>query len=599
MKTIYNSIKAICIIALLSMPAVVVAQEEQSVSRELTLEREYDPSVQDANKVNTLPAVKEPEVRKMPIDYSTFTVPTEPQREIGLLPSGSIMTDMKYNKRRGYLNFGAGTLLNINGDAGYHILSTDRDQLNLFFSHRSTNGNIKFIQDHIDAKTKAKLNENLGGLNYRHVSDKSAFKIGANYGRSSFNYYGLPGYLFPTVTPSPGIESENSETPVFDNDTNQVNQTINAYIGVESVPDAPVGYLFNVDYINFGQKYSNMIDADGVTEHTIQALFDLHATFGGAQKVGLGAKIDYFNYKVPNILIGDIGQELSDNRFIGTLSPYYKVEGENWNIKLGVNASFITKEDKKFVASPNIAADVAVGNKTVLYLTAEGGPEVNSYYELSRKNRYVALYGTPATSRTWLDALAGVKSGVAPGFWFDIFAGYKITDDDCFFLPVTMTQFGNTSSIILLDSKRFLVGVNLKYAYQKLFEINLKGVYNNWNIEDTDNWLIEDPTPEFKAYGRPEMEITAGLKVNPIERLSLQADYYLGTGRYTSMWMRGHSDPLKMKNINELNVTGSYTFNDTFGIYAKVNNLLFQKYEMLYGYPLQGFSIMGGININF
>jgi len=54
-----------------------------------------------------------------------------------------------------------------------------------------------------------------------------------------------------------------------------------------------------------------------------------------------------------------------------------------------------------------------------------------------------------------------------------------------------------------------------------------------------------------------------------------------------------------MKNINELNVTGSYTFNDTFGVYVKVNNLLFQKYEMLYGYPLQGFNIMGGININF
>ncbi len=597
MKTIYNNIKAICIITLLSIPVVTIAQEDQSVSRELTLEREYDPSVQDANKVNTLPAVKEPEVRKMPIDYSTFTVPTEPQREIGLLPSGSIMTDIAYNKRRGYLNFGIGTLLNINGDAGYHILSTEKDQLNIFYSHRSTNGNIKFLQDNVDAKTKAKLNNNLGGLNYRHVFDKAAFKIGANYGRSSFNYYGLPSYLSSLQTSTPGLFGENGETPVLDKDTNQVNQTIKAYVGVESVPDAPVGYLFDLSYTNFGQKYADMVDKDGVTEHTVSALFDLNAAFAGNQKVGLGVKADYFTYKVPDILISDVRAEISDNHFLGTLSPYYKVEGENWNIKLGVNASFITKEDKKFIASPDIEADVTVGSKTVLYLTAGGGPEMNSYSELLRRNRYLTLYGTPPTSRTWLDALVGVKSGIASGFWFDIFAGYKITDDDCFFLPfLAGNEFDNTSTTISLDVKRFLAGINLKYAYQKLFEINLKGVYNNWNIDDDSGW-DGGSTPDYKAYGRPEMEITAGIKVDPIENLSLNLDYYLATGRYTMLM--GNWEPLKMKNINELNVTGSYTFNDTFGVYVKVNNLLFQKYEMLYGYPLQGFNIMGGININF
>lgn len=58
----------------------------------MTLEREYDPTVQDASKVNTLPVIKEPVVKKMPIDYATFTVPADPEKEISLLPSGNIMT---------------------------------------------------------------------------------------------------------------------------------------------------------------------------------------------------------------------------------------------------------------------------------------------------------------------------------------------------------------------------------------------------------------------------------------------------------------------------------------------------------------------------
>lgn len=138
MKTIYN-IKALCVMALLGSVATVSAQEdktkEKNLNREMTLEREYDPTVQDASKVNTLPVIKGPVVKKKAIDYATFTVPADPEKEISLLPSGNIMTDIQYNKRRGYFNFGGGTYLNLNGDLGYHILSTDKDKLNIWFSH--------------------------------------------------------------------------------------------------------------------------------------------------------------------------------------------------------------------------------------------------------------------------------------------------------------------------------------------------------------------------------------------------------------------------------------------------------------------------------
>lgn len=85
MKAIYN-VKALCLVVALGAAATVNAQEDKSkekeLNREMTLEREYDPSVQDASKVNTLPKIKEPVVKKMPIDYSTFAVPTDPQQEL-------------------------------------------------------------------------------------------------------------------------------------------------------------------------------------------------------------------------------------------------------------------------------------------------------------------------------------------------------------------------------------------------------------------------------------------------------------------------------------------------------------------------------------
>ena len=63
MKTKYQ--KVLCVAVLLGSAVTVSAQEDETkkkLDREMTLEREYAPTVQDANKVNTLPAIKEPQV---------------------------------------------------------------------------------------------------------------------------------------------------------------------------------------------------------------------------------------------------------------------------------------------------------------------------------------------------------------------------------------------------------------------------------------------------------------------------------------------------------------------------------------------------------
>ena len=85
------------------------------------------------------------------------------------------------------------------------------------------------------------------------------------------------------------------------------------------------------------------------------------------------------------------GQEYLEfeNHAEATLSPYYKVSGDNWNLKLGANIMFVTGDNSKFMASPNITADVEVADKTELYLVAGGKLYSNSMYEISQVNRYI------------------------------------------------------------------------------------------------------------------------------------------------------------------------------------------------------------------
>ena len=167
------------------------------------------------------------------------------------MPSGNIMTEIQHNKRRGYFNFGGGTSLNLNGDVGYHILNTDKDKLNVWFSHRSTNGNVKYIDT--EEKIKAKLNDNLGGLNFKHAFNKAVLDMGIKYGYSGFNYYGLP--VIDLTSPIPMAD----QLATYDRETNQANQTIQAKIGIESKEEAPIGYLLDLGYTNFSQKHGRTL----------------------------------------------------------------------------------------------------------------------------------------------------------------------------------------------------------------------------------------------------------------------------------------------------------------------------------------------------
>lgn len=585
MKTIYN-VKTLCVLTMLAVAGTIQAQED-NLKRELTLEREYDPSVQDANKINTLPEVKQPDIKKTAIEYATQTVPTDPKTEISILPSGKIMTDILYNKHRGYFNVGVATNLNINGDFGYHILNTKHDKLNLFFSHRSSSDERTFLQED-DLKQDVHMNDNLGGLNYQHHFGKSELKLGVRYGYSSFNYFGFNDSL------------QIAEPVRFSKDTKQVNQQIGFNAGIESEEGAALGYLLDFDYINFSHKYGLVEDIDGIKENTIGVKAGMNALFGGNQSIGVLGKLEYLNYSLPT---GIEDLEFENHAEI-TLTPYYTVEGDIWKIKLGANVMFVTGKHDKLFASPNIKADVTVADKTVLYLDADGKLESNSAYELSLRNRYVNPWEDVRPSRTWLDGKVGLKSGVAPGFWFDVFAGYKATDEDVLFSQIIEHNYINYSKANYFNTKNFFAGATLKYDYQDQIEFTLQGVFNNWTVNEEKE--SGNFTGKIPAFGRPKAEITSTIDVRPIDKLTISAKYYLATGReglfeapYVGLVEMYNKTISKMDNINELNVTGLYAVTSNVGVYGQLNNLLFQKYDLYYGYPTQGFNVMVGVNINF
>ena len=588
-------------------------ERQEDLNREMTLEREYNPIVQDATKVNTLPEVREISVTKRPIVYSDYAVPLIPEKQMSVLPAASLMTDVEHIKRNGYLHFGGGMLMNLMGDFGYHLLNTDRDDLGVWFSHRSTNGNVEFKNDSIE-KRKAKFNDNLGGLDFKHRFNTATMKLGGKFGHSTFNYYGIPTNRYP-LTKS-------------DYDTNQANRLINVYGGVASDIATSLGYHVDIDFTNFKQKYSLGKEFDGMTENHIGIGFGLNSPVNNGSFFGVDIKaniltyteptpvVEYGGYPSPEILFVD--SAAYDTHVNATLTPYYQIGSDTWKLKLGVNLALVSqnKEIDVFV-SPNINLEASIANWSVFYADLGGGVESNSMAELSRTNRYINPVFTADASKTWADLTIGVRSSATAGLWFDIFAGYKYTVSDVLFNPSSYAWvdegFNNVSMVFQPTTQRIQVGATLKYDYKKVVDFYLKGVYNHYTLKYEDTWknfyagsgLGEDD--DLEAYGRPTFVANAGINVRPVKPFTVSLDYCMMSGIYAYNGRRQPSysslsnvgENIKMSTINDLRFRASWKFNDMFSIYAQCNNLLFQKQELYYGYPLQPFSAMAGFVVNF
>jgi hypothetical protein len=595
-----NRIPILAIAVLAGISHSAEAQDPDRLNREMTLEREYDPTVQDANKVNRLPEVKDPEVPRLPIDYSPFTVPADPEKGFTVLPSGAVRTEIPHNGRRGYFHFGGGMFMNLDGDAGYHLLDTDRDQLGLYTSLRSTDGNVTYFNHSgnswmliPEVKQKAQLYDCLAGLSFRHRFSGSALRLGAEYGYTGFNYYGFP---LPTVSQSVSsvwIEPDS----MADRTTRQVNQTLRGYAGIRSTGDAAVGYAADIEWTHFSQKFGLTKEAKGIREDRVTGLFDLNFRFSEKeQRAGIAARLNGFNYVYPSLRTELAGYR---NYMEATLTPYYRIDGETWHVKLGVNAMLITGDSSRLFVSPNLAAEMQIAPRTVFYVNAGGEISSNDAAGLSRRNRYMDYSVATLPSRVWLDATAGIRSSVTRDFWLNVFAGYKIIENAAFFVPYRndLSDFGNYGIAFQPDAAVFDVGAALKYSYRQQVDFSLRGVYHNCSFDrgDDDARTFGLLSGQMLPFGFPEVEINAGLTVKPIRPLTLALDYYLGANRCT--WIQG--EIMAMDNLSDLNLTASWNFNDTFGAYARLNNLLFQKQELWAGYPMQGFNAMAGININF
>lgn len=550
------------------------ALQDTTLTRQLELQREFNPTLQDANKINSLPVVRQPQVSKANTDYATWTTRATPPIEIALPQPGKIMTDIPYSLQRGYVKLNAGNYGNIDGALGFKFLDSETDKVNFMFLHNSSNGNIDYNQGENLDKIKMKYMDNFAKLNFKHLFEASEFNIYGSFLHSQFNYFG-----------------NNFGAVRLHDDNNQTLSVFNLKASLHNTQPQPINYRGSFSYNYFTTKYGRTLDDESMGGSHLDANIDLNKAFiGGDNLVGIkGAFTGVFYDEIKTL---DEGEKIS-NFIMVDANPYIHLEGFNWKMRLGANLDFVFDDENKFYVSPNVALSTLIAENTSLYINATGGVGKNTYLDMYRESRYLRPNTIVKHSNTPFAIDGGAKIGAIDGFRIDIFGGYKKTKDEHFLVLQSQPQYQEFLKPVFGDLTHSHIGARVHSNIWSPLDVALEVKKNFYSVNKVKG-LSPEPT-ELEAWNKPGLEVDIDATFSVSNQMKVMLGYYFGNER----WSIDKGETVKMDDINNLSAGGLYNINEMFTLNVKANNLLNQTYDMWYGHPAQGISLMGGFTFKF
>ncbi|MDR0834557.1 MAG: hypothetical protein LBN93_10325 [Candidatus Symbiothrix sp.] len=567
-----NPLKAVLsLLVLVGLCTTLQAQTaDPDLNREMTIEKDYVPTVKDANKINRLPDVTAPTAPKTPVQFANYmSVLDMPS---SLSPLKSTASAFGSSDQLGYVTLGVSTLPDFSAEAGFQILRTPTDRLNIYGSHRSGNYTMKYLQT--DEKYKKKINDNTFGLNYLHrFADWKVF-ADAQYTYAKYNDYGYHDYLG---------DIDNWNDNLF-----------SMHLGAASNDKDELSFLINATYTLFNQKYGA---PKAKNENRLVLDFDLNAPLDIDKHIGVEGSIK--NYSYSNLDPFDSYHAKNDYTAL-SVAPYMLFEGENWQTHLGLSVNKQFGNYDKFLIAPDVRFHVQASDQVLFYISATGGFTDNSNYELFYQNRYIDPALRVKDSRTLVNAKFGADFVILPNLNVDVHTGYRVTDDDWFLVNDYSLV---TNTVAYGKAKVFNIGGAVRYT-QSLVDFELTADYNHWDVSGTmDNDYHGFASDDMPAFNKPSFIANLKIGYKPVNSLRFDLIYHLEADRQAGVWALEAIDPLsteaKLDTINDLSLKGTYAITKNFSVFVAVNNLLFQKYDLTYGYPANPFNLMGGISYKF
>lgn len=594
--------RSIALAALLTAVSALplCAQLHESVNVEGTYLRD----ILHPDRINQLPKLSNFRISDSVLHYALQGVPAEFDPQSPPLSATAWGAERNADKRIGYLDFAAGSYLNMSLDFGVGIIRQQDQRLDLRLNHYSTTLWKPFGEL---TDPRQSYDENIG-LRYTKIfKGIGTLSVSGQYHLGFFNYYGVD----PTI-----LHTQRDAEPYH-----FATQTLND-AAFKAEWNSSRGISTPIDWhASAGARYFGTRTATRETDISLAG--GVAKNFGDAHRAGIDAHL--------NSLIYSEGSQgtAPDNYTALELNPFYRWRSGKVQFRIGADLDMTFNADGKTAdthfgavhIAPDIRFDVASRNAG-FFIRVTGGTELHTLAAMWQLDPYRNPHlESTMPVYTPVDAVIGTDFTPFQGFTAGISLRYKVTSNvpmDGWYMAMLNYGVNPIPGLEIPAGLQPMYGqgferynlsgfgaeVKLNYKPSDIFEIHANGFYTPQN----------NRTGIFNGLDRPRWLADAGFEVAPLKSFRFGADFeYRGVRRiYTGYYnpdesnlTPGGSRPepdssvkmkvasLRLPDICRLSAHITWSLSSNFSLRVDADNLLCRRFTLLPMMPTERLTLMG------
>lgn len=509
----------------------------QDLSTEVVVDRTVVPAERGATRLGGLsPQLVLPSVQAQiltPVDYTGLSAITRSYSRLS--PAKGALAAEK-SPYRGYAGIGYFPTLNIGASAGYRFIDNSRMSLGAalqFDGERYKPFSFEGLdKDFVMQSYSARVGV---GFGYR-VNDASTITAGLSY-----DYLRQGSYMWkPVNTGDLGVElGWRSKAGIVD-------YSVSAELNFESNGDTEFSQLLepgNTRPVKGLGQQQYIVEAEG------------SAGIMDNSRAGLALEADFVHTS---------GLAEGAEATLGTVgvTPFYELTISNLTARVGVKVDFAAGGNgSKVSVAPEVNVQWDAAELASMWITATGGEVMNPFSRMRQICQYQIFAAPFGRSSVPLRLEAGLNFGPFSGFTFGLFGGYAKAKE--WYVPA----FRDVQPFTEREISGWHAGVRLGYSH-RLFDINLSAQAAPSSY--AHSWL------DF--YDGARYVIDAEATVHPIDRLDITLGYEWRDHRFAT------DDPDErygLGNKSDLRLEASYGITKALTVFARAENLLGHRYQLL------------------
>ena len=551
----------------------------QDINRELILVRPYEPSVTDAQKITTLPNLKDSFSIKPAFEYSIRSRRIDTRFDVSPIAPAKLQPLPQSKLYHGYIKVGVGTLPNALGEVALNTVRNKDYAAGALLKLAGAGGPGGKVKLDNNEKVFAGYNDvsvKLFAQKFLHSAILYG-ELGAS-GQTAYNY----GY-------DTGLFSK-ADTVLEKNDIRKRYIFADANIGIRSSH-------FKTEKLNYNVQLSyknanNRLDDIYVHPDSVPAPDSKGFVRYNENAVNLKAQVDN------NMFGGNMNLDLYNrshafdslrNNFAFDINPWFMLDNDSVRMQVGMRVAFFKEDDGNVQIKifPKIEFQFTLLKDIFIpFVGIDGYLRPNTYRDLVTENPFITpgLY-VPITN-TKFQIYAGLKGTLTTKLSYYLRADFHTSDNEYFFVNDTSYSRAQNYFTVVTDNMNF---------------VSLKGELFFNPIESLDfglkaNYFYYQPSKTKYAWHKPEYTLEFLAKYNLRNKVIVNFDIMSIGKRYAQAFYKPLTEDqfFTLNSAVAFNLGVEYRYTRSFSLFLKLNNLSGAQYERWNFYPSHRFNMMGG-----